>query len=68
MPASLVTNTSVECPKCGKHSIVYEDDAYQCLNCNFKREFMDKPTDDEASLLPMLFGILTFVSVLILFL
>ncbi|HEY9762956.1 MAG TPA: hypothetical protein V6D07_10545 [Trichocoleus sp.] len=69
MPASIVTSASVECPKCGKHSIVHEDSVYQCLNCDFKREFIEKPAEEESSgILPMLSGILTFVFVLMLFL
>ncbi|MEL6137633.1 MAG: hypothetical protein AAFQ61_04890 [Cyanobacteria bacterium J06626_23] len=30
---------SVECPKCGKHTIVKSDDhLYRCLNCSFKKD------------------------------
>ena len=29
----------VECPNCGKHSLVAQTrDKYSCLNCNFRRD------------------------------
>jgi Zn ribbon nucleic-acid-binding protein len=42
----LITTTSrliesVECPKCGKHSIVNHGDKYHCLNCSFQRDLSD---------------------------
>lgn len=32
---------SVECPKCGKHTIVKHGDAYHCLNCSFTRDLSE---------------------------
>ncbi len=30
---------SVECPKCGKHTIVKQNDhLYRCLNCSFEKD------------------------------
>ncbi len=30
----------VECPKCGKHTVVRRNgDMFQCLNCDFRRDF-----------------------------
>ena len=30
---------ALECPKCGKHSIVqHKSDVYCCLNCGFRRD------------------------------
>ncbi|MEB3356401.1 MAG: hypothetical protein VKK04_06720 [Synechococcales bacterium] len=31
--------TAIECPKCGKHTVVlHAPDLYQCLNCDFRRD------------------------------
>lgn len=36
--------TSIECPKCGKQSVVQrKEDLYQCLSCDFKRDFSKPP-------------------------
>ncbi|MBE9130124.1 MULTISPECIES: hypothetical protein [unclassified Coleofasciculus] len=43
-----------ECPKCGKKSIVQrKNDLYQCLACDFKRDFTPapkKPKSDNGAL------------------
>ena len=40
---------SVECPKCGKHTIVKQDrHLYRCLNCSFKKDL--SPAASSASL------------------
>lgn len=34
----------VECPACGKRTVVQrEDNIYQCLNCDFKKDFSEPP-------------------------
>jgi ribosomal protein L37AE/L43A len=34
----MTLSTSLECPQCGKHTIVsYEPGVYKCLGCNFER-------------------------------
>lgn len=36
--------TSIECPKCGKQSVVQrKEELYQCLSCDFKRDFSKPP-------------------------
>lgn len=38
---------SIECPKCGKHTIVEQPTGtYRCIACDFKRDFSG---DDESS-------------------
>ncbi|MEO1623098.1 MAG: hypothetical protein AAFU53_18960 [Cyanobacteria bacterium J06632_3] len=40
---------SVECPKCGKHTIIKQDDHhYRCLNCSFEKDLT--PTSLSANL------------------
>lgn len=35
---------SLECPKCGKHTIIQRNhDLFQCLNCDFMRDFSHIP-------------------------
>jgi hypothetical protein len=34
----------IECPECGKKAVVRcKDNLYQCLSCNFKRDFSEPP-------------------------
>lgn len=28
---------AIECPRCGKHSIVQQENVYHCINCQFQR-------------------------------
>ncbi|MDA0673604.1 MAG: hypothetical protein O3C67_07855 [Cyanobacteria bacterium] len=42
----LLTQSSLECPHCGKHAVVtVQDGLYQCLHCDFSRKL---PTQDAA--------------------
>jgi len=35
----------LECPKCGKYTIVQHNNVYRCLNCRFRRDFSEfEPT------------------------
>lgn len=46
-------STTLECPKCGKHSIVsHQAGVYRCLNCDFERDlsFDDGEADAEGGL------------------
>lgn len=37
-----LTSDTIECPKCGKHSIVsLRSGEYACLNCDFRRTISD---------------------------
>lgn len=37
------------CPQCSKRSMVHrKEDLYECLSCDFKRDFADKPPKKEA--------------------
>jgi hypothetical protein len=39
----------VECPACGKKAVVQrQDNVYQCLNCDFKKDFSEPPTSNES--------------------
>ena len=41
-----MTHDGLECPKCGKHTIIQRsNDLFQCLNCEFKRDFSYIPED-----------------------
>lgn len=38
---------SLECPQCGRHSIVrHGDNRWSCLSCNFTRD-LDRPSQDD---------------------
>jgi uncharacterized protein (DUF983 family) len=40
-------NDSSECPKCGKKTLVKRhEDLYQCLSCDFKKDFSTPEPDD----------------------
>jgi ribosomal protein L37AE/L43A len=42
----LLTQSSLECPRCSKHAVVsVREGVYQCLHCNFSRKL---PTQDTA--------------------
>jgi hypothetical protein len=38
----------VECPACGKKAVVQpKEHLYQCLNCDFKKDFSEPPKSNE---------------------
>ncbi len=38
----------LECPKCGKKTIAHRSiDLYQCIGCDFERDFADPPEDSQ---------------------
>jgi hypothetical protein len=40
----MMTQPGLECPQCGKHSLVQRtNDVYLCLNCNFKKDLAAPP-------------------------
>lgn len=47
-------NEPMECPKCSKHTLIQrKSDLYQCVNCDFERDFSlsideDHQEDDDA--------------------
>ena len=42
--------TSVECPKCSKHSIVSTaDGTYECLNCDFRKSLKSQSDQPKSS-------------------
>lgn len=54
------TATSIECPRCGKNSLVQRnDDLYQCLSCDFKRDLSSAKAAKEEN--NGFFGLLVFV-------
>ncbi|HBB34794.1 MAG TPA: hypothetical protein DDZ80_32660 [Cyanobacteria bacterium UBA8803] len=57
---------SIECPKCGKKTVVQrQNDVYQCLSCDFKKDFSQpaKPKSDNKFLWV---SIITFIVALFL--
>jgi DNA-directed RNA polymerase subunit RPC12/RpoP len=43
-------NLTIECPECGKSTVVQpKENVYQCLGCNFKRDF-SKPRKPKANI------------------
>lgn len=59
-----VAPSSVECPKCGKHTVVeLSSSLYRCLNCSFERDFSksedrESGSKDSGLLLAVITGIL----------
>ncbi|MGJ3246006.1 MAG: hypothetical protein ACFE0I_08035 [Elainellaceae cyanobacterium] len=38
-----ITQSSLECPKCGKHTIIRSTDmVFQCINCDFRRDMSNQ--------------------------
>lgn len=36
--------TGIECPKCGKKTLIQrKNDLYQCLDCDFRKDFSEPP-------------------------
>jgi hypothetical protein len=55
-PPSPVVQGSVECPKCGRHTIVeLSPNIFHCINCNFERDLAhDSHEKEEGNGLPIL--------------
>lgn len=66
----LLAQSSLECPKCGKHAVVsVEDGLYQCLHCDFRRNLHPQtPDPDGSSGGAVMFGAFGFVITLLLLL
>ncbi|HEY9738826.1 MAG TPA: hypothetical protein V6D06_21175 [Trichocoleus sp.] len=65
-------SSAVECPKCGKHSIVsHQTGAYHCLNCGFERILSspdaENDSEEEGNVFTAAFGVVVFVMTLLLF-
>ena len=74
MQAPFPTPALVECPRCGKHTIVQSrEGVYQCLHCDFKRDLNEASRDASAAdtgsnPFPVFIGVLGFLATLVLFL
>ena len=41
---------NIECPKCGKKTVVQrKEDLYECLSCDFKRDFSELPQQPKSN-------------------
>ena len=50
MAVSTLAQSSVQCPKCGAHSIVeYRPAVYYCLKCDFEKDLNAKPEPKPSS-------------------
>jgi len=39
----------IECPKCGKHTVVQRSETvFQCISCDFKRDLTKEPKPDNS--------------------
>ncbi|MBD2461682.1 hypothetical protein H6G89_11530 [Oscillatoria sp. FACHB-1407] len=57
----------LDCPKCSKHALVERrNDLYQCLACDFKRDFTEPKKDDKQSSDFVWVLLIAFVMVLVL--
>lgn len=73
MQAPFSLSTLVECPRCGKHTIVQiREGVYQCLHCDFKRDLSEAgrsgSADTSSNPIPVFIGVLGFLATLVLFL
>lgn len=71
MQLTSLIGTSVECPQCGKHSVVsHKEGVYHCLNCGFERHLDLAEDADEPQESPLLasFSVVVFILTLLLFL
>lgn len=49
-PVQTISRNSLECPKCGKHTVVeMSRHLYQCISCDFYRELPEDPAKDKKS-------------------
>jgi len=67
-------NDGIECPKCGKRTVIKRrEDLFECLNCEFRRDFSksqkkpptQKPSGDNSpleNLIPVLITILLLIA------
>lgn len=69
MQASSFPITSVECPKCGKHSVVnHQEGIYHCLNCDAHWNLnAAEHAEPEENPVPFLFGAGIFILTLLIF-
>ncbi|MEB3211219.1 MAG: hypothetical protein VKL39_07685 [Leptolyngbyaceae bacterium] len=67
-PPAQVIQGSVECPECGRHTIVeLSPNIYHCINCNFERNLSeDDHEEKEGNALPILAVIGTILLILVL--
>jgi DNA-directed RNA polymerase subunit RPC12/RpoP len=50
MTVSPLTLSTVQCPKCGSHSIVeYKPTVYRCLKCDFEKDLSRDPESEKTS-------------------
>jgi ribosomal protein L37AE/L43A len=67
MSADLKTGPhyTLECPKCGKYTVVQQDDnVYSCINCDFTRDLNDEESD--ANVGSFLFSVFTVLLLVLL--
>lgn len=59
--------SSVECPKCGKHTVVeLSPSLYRCLNCSFERDFSKSEERESESKGPgLVFAVITSILLLL---
>ncbi|GEM_PF-5740930 len=51
--------TNLECPRCGKHSILHVgDQTYACLNCGFRRSLSNSSSGE--------FNVVVFIGIVLL--
>lgn len=52
----------LECPKCGKQTIVQRDrDVYRCISCGFRRDLSESPLTKFAEAILGLFALLLLI-------
>ncbi|WOD37643.1 hypothetical protein [Nodosilinea sp. E11] len=66
MTVSTLTPPSVQCPKCGVHSIVeYKPTVYHCLKCDFEKDLSLPPEPQSSGLGATIMGLMGFGLVLL---
>ncbi|MFQ4137809.1 hypothetical protein PGN35_015945 [Nodosilinea sp. PGN35] len=61
MTVSTLTPSSVQCPKCGVHSIVeYKPTVYHCLKCDFEKDLSMPSEPQNSGLGSAILGLLGF--------
>jgi uncharacterized Zn finger protein (UPF0148 family) len=54
--------STIECPKCGKNSVVKQGSVYFCINCRFRRNVADESIDSEmGSIFFAIFAVIIFL-------